>query len=197
MFQIIMSEDRRHPRDDEHELRQLEEILQVSVGDDQRPWYRPGPAKLLDHLYLGDYSDADSLGLLKELGITHVLNCAGAYIEDSQSLNMFLLRGDTGILAYHQFEADDTRHYKISQHFQEAVDFIETARQKGGKVLVYCAKGINRSAAICVAYMMVHRKTSLLDTVRNVKNQRGGTILSNTGFQRQLICYARDIGCLS
>ena len=145
----------------------------------------------------GDYSDADSLGLLKELGITHVLNCAGAYVENSQSVNSYLFGGNTGILAYRQFEADDTRSYQISQHFQEAFEFIEEGRRSGGKVLVYCAKGVNRSVAICTAYLMVHSRTKLLDTVRNVKNQRGGTILSNKGFQRQLITYAKEIGCLA
>ena len=157
-------------------------------------WYSHGPAQLLHHLYLGDYSDANSVGLLKELGITHILNCAGAHTTKDKS-PLFCRAGNNGIIVYRQFEADDSKTYEISQHFEEATQFIDAAKDTGGKVLVYCARGMNRSAAICVAYMMTKRKTKLLETVRNVKNLRG-KILSNTAFQKQLIRYAYMLGCL-
>jgi hypothetical protein len=35
------------------------------------------PTKILDHVYIGSQSNAEQLRLLRRLGITHVLNCAG------------------------------------------------------------------------------------------------------------------------
>jgi hypothetical protein len=35
------------------------------------------PVRLLDHVYMGSQRNADDVELLKRLGITHVLNCAG------------------------------------------------------------------------------------------------------------------------
>lgn len=179
----------------DEELQHLNEILNVNHGSKSRnQWYTSGPAQLLDHLYLGDYSDADSLGMLKELGITHILNCAGCSSNVNQSRHKFLNGGNTGIKAYHQFDADDRLTYQMSQHFKEAIDFIESAREKGGKVLVYCAKGMNRSAAVCVAYVMTYKRQGLFETAREVQRQRG-RILTNKGFQEQLVIYAKQLGC--
>jgi len=35
------------------------------------------PTRLLDNLFIGSQSNAESLKLLRELHVTHVLNCAG------------------------------------------------------------------------------------------------------------------------
>jgi len=62
-------------------------------------------------------------------------------------------------------------------------------------VLVHCALGINRSAAVCVGYMMVDRRLSLLDATRIIKARRR-IVLANKSFQRQLVGFARTRGLL-
>ena len=156
-----------------------------------RNWYSRGPTKLTHHLYLGDYGDADSLGQLEELGITHVLNCAGESLA-SHRRPLFMQFGKTSIVGYREYDAVDDETYDMSQHFQDAIKFISDASESDGKTLVYCRKGMNRSVAVCVAYLMWEQKTSLWDTVNYVAKLRG-KILTNTAFQAQLIRFAQEM----
>ena len=100
-------------------------------------------------------------------------------------------RGDR-IIGYKQFEADDLDSYIMSKHFPEAIEFIENVRTKSGKVLVYCKRGMNRSATICVAYLMAREKMSFLEAVRFVKERRT-RVLTNNSFLRQLAEFAKDL----
>ena len=51
----------------------------------------------------------------------------------------------------------------LHQYFDACGDAIEEAVKSGGKCLVYCKNGRSRSAAVCTAYLMRHRKLSLKD----------------------------------
>ncbi len=156
---------------------------------DQSSPYSQGPTELTEYLYLGDYTDADSLGLLSGLGITHVLNCAGSATTNYSSPYF----GDTSVVSYLELDAEDTANYDLSKHFSDALDYIQKAKDSGGKVLVHCRKGVNRSAAIAIAYLMIEHKKTIWDTVRMVKDLRG-KILTNKNFRLQLILYAREMG---
>ena len=150
-----------------------------------------GATQLTDYLYIGGYNEARNMELLAGLGITHVLNCA-AYRKS--------LRNPypewTGIIGYRQFEASDDDFYDIIQHVPASKSFIDGARSQGGKVFVHCARGINRSGAICIAYMTVDQQQDMMEVVQYVKRRRG-VILSNGSFRRQLIDFARKYGLLS
>ena len=58
-------------------------------------------------------------------------------------------------------------------------------------MLVHCAMGINRSATICAAYIMVEQNLDLLQTVKMIKDKKG-MILANRGFQMGLVKFARE-----
>ncbi|ELT88711.1 hypothetical protein CAPTEDRAFT_118704 [Capitella teleta] len=172
-------------RSDQYHLAQISEILyHHSVN------YPGSPTQILDHVFIGNYKDAENIAKLQSHGITHVLNCA-AFRK--------CLRNpyptDSGITDYEQFEADDCESYSILQHFPRAREFIDRAKHQGGKVLIHCAMGVNRSGAICVAYVMVDQKVTLIDAIRKVKGKRNA-VLCNKGFQRQLIGFARQKGLL-
>jgi len=150
-----------------------------------------GPTSLLDHVYIGSRADAHKVTLLKSLKITHVLDCAGK--TDYSDLNCFEkpdIYKKSGI-NYKQINADDTYGYPMMRHFTEAKAFIDSARQQGGRCLVHCEMGINRSGCICIAYMMVHENITLLSAIRRAKMSRP-TILVNEGFQEQLIRFGDD-----
>lgn len=48
----------------------------------------------------------------------------------------------------------DCHHTDISTYFDDAFEFIEDARRHHGKILVHCRRGISRSAAMVIAYLM-------------------------------------------
>lgn len=150
------------------------------------------PSRLLDHVYIGSQSNAESLRLLRQLRISHVLNCAG-YKGPRPVPNASPYEG-LGI-DYYEFQAEDTDTYDICRHFPEAFRYLDHAKRQGGTVLVHCALGINRSAAVCLGYMMTHSKIPLLRATRILKDKRR-IALANRAFQRQLVRFARSRGLL-
>ena len=66
-----------------------------------------------------------------------------------------------------------------------AVNFIDD-RIKYGGVLVHCWAGVNRSASVAVAYLMMKTQMSLVDAVRAAMNTRG-TVLTNYSFRLLLV----------
>jgi hypothetical protein len=145
-------------------------------------------SQVFEHLYLGAEEDASNIGLLDRLGITHVINCAATYINTGPNFYGSSQK-------YMEFHAEDDDDYNILQHFNAVYDFIEEARQTGGKVLIHCIMGINRSGALTVAYCMVHKNMGPISAARFVQKQRS-MVLSNEGFQQQIIIFARQRGLL-
>ena len=164
---------------------QIQSVLRVQ--DPVPGFSSKGPALITNYLYLGDFGDAASLGLLSELGITHLLNCAG--VASNGGYFRPPLGGGTSPRCYKQLEALDREDYDMLSHFDEACQYIDEARSSRGKVLVYCMRGVNRSAAICVAYLMARDNADLCAAVTEVAFARG-QVLTNPGFQRQLVEFA-------
>ena len=151
---------------------------------------RPSPTKILDYLYIGSYWDANNPQYLQRLGITHVLNCTA----NQSNPDRCPYHADTGILWYEGLPAIDKETYDILQHVDAANTFINKA-MTGGKVLVHCTMGVNRSVVLVACYMIGVLKMTLLHTVKTLKERRG-TVLRNVGFQRQLVTYAKRKGQL-
>ena len=202
---VQITSDSFHLSDDYY-LKQIQEILGTGVIT---PFYyltSSGPACLLDFLFIGGYRDADDIPGLRRNGITHVLNCAAspdrmpphhiaAASLGGSSNKLSPYPAGSSVVAYEQFDADDDESYDILQHFEQARQFVDRAKYTKGRCLVHCAMGINRSGAICAAYIMADQQMKLLDVVRLMK-QRRGTVLCNRGFQRLLVRFARQRGLL-
>eukprot|EP00659_Diplonema_papillatum_P016071 gene16071-24604_t len=120
-----------------------------------------------DWLYVGGYSDACDTQSMAKLGITHVVNAA---TECSVSC---------GAETYH-IKLKDHCQAPIIDCFEGVCDFIEKARSEGGKVLVHCKRGISRSPALILAYLMVARHLSLDVAVVN-RNPANPRKLPSTG----------------
>ena len=148
------------------------------------------PAQLLPHVYIGSQHNAESLRLLRRLGITHVLNCAG-YKGPRKNPDVSPYEGLD--IEYYEFKAEDTDRYDMRQHIPEATSYLNGCLRRGGVCLVHCALGVNRSATICVAYLMQHKQMNLLNAVSLLKRKRP-LVLLNKNFQRQLVIYARTHG---
>ena len=150
--------------------------------------YGKSATRLLDHLYLGGEHEASDLTLLRSLGITHVINCACGYTNTGPDFY-----GQD--FSYMGFDAEDDWNYDIMEHFQPVYDFIEKARLSGGKVLIHCLMGVNRSGVLAIAYCMLHKNMGPISAAKFVKESRK-MVLINNGFQRHLIAFAREKGML-
>ncbi|XP_076599503.1 dual specificity protein phosphatase 13A-like [Chaetodon auriga] len=161
-------------------LQELEEVLHSAPrscrhGDEVWP-----------NLYLGDmFMSHDKLGLW-QLGITHVLNASHGKLCCKGSDDFY---GTT--VKYYGVPANDLPTFDLSPFFYPAAEFIHQALTSGGKVFVHCAVGVSRSAALVLAYLMIHHHLSLLSSARCVQQKRW--IFPNRGFQRQLIDLDRKL----
>ena len=164
-------------------ITRLKEILEAFPN--KGPPYEP--SQLCPHVFIGSQRNADDYGLLRRLGITHVVNmCANRKL----SLHLNPYPRITGIFRYVAFPAEDQSDYLILKHLPEALDFLESCKRNKGRALVHCNLGINRSGAICAAYLMLDQQMPLLKVCELLKKKRS-VVLSNKGFRRQLVKFAR------
>jgi hypothetical protein len=103
-------------------------------------------SRITSYLFVGGYHIATNREILRQNGITHVINCSAAVVE-----NAFI--HDTS-LKYLSLSMVDGRQDDISWFLCEVVQFIMKARAVGGKVLIHCEKGISRSCSYAIAYRM-------------------------------------------
>lgn len=153
-------------------------VLSISY----RPAYdQGGPVEILPFLYLGSAYHASKCEFLANLHITALLNVSRRISESC-----------TTHLHYKWIPVEDSHTADISSHFQEAIDFIDCVREKGGKVLVHCEAGISRSPTICMAYLMKAKQFRLKDAFDYIK-QRRSVVSPNFGFMGQLLQYESEI----
>lgn len=99
-------------------------------------------SRVLPWLYVGSYGAAENVEALRAEGITHAV-CLLDRAPDSLSIipSICLSASDHG-------ESD------LGDLLARALPLIEEARGTGGRVLVFCALGVNRSPALAAAYLL-------------------------------------------
>ena len=113
-------------------------------------------AIILNKLYLGDSDDAENPNVMRDIGITHIVNCCPASLE--------CVFESTGI-KYCQVMVEDDEDQPLHVYFNYTCKFIENAlRDDNAKVLVHCAAGISRSSTIVIAYLMYRNLKRILQT---------------------------------
>uniref|UniRef100_A0A8D0FVU2 Dual specificity protein phosphatase n=1 Tax=Strix occidentalis caurina TaxID=311401 RepID=A0A8D0FVU2_STROC len=138
-------------------------------------WTRAHPTGHVDevwpNLYVGDL----------RMGISHVVNAAaGRFHIDTGPKFYKDLPAD-----YYGVEAEDNPNFDLSIYFYPVARYIRAAlNSPRGKVLVHCAMGISRSAALVLAFLMICEDMSLADAIQTVRSHRG--ICPNSGFLKQL-----------
>lgn len=155
------------------------------------------PSRILDHVYLGNLNHAGNALMLKELGITHVLSIGETALipPNRQSASIFpstamKARTPTNSLWLEQslgnIEVLDIQDIQddgvdpILPHLLTAIEFIESAHAKGGKVLVHCRVGVSRSATLVIAYVMKFLDLSLADAYLMVRARRLNILIQPT-----------------
>ncbi|KAF7493148.2 Dual specificity phosphatase DUPD1 [Sarcoptes scabiei] len=139
--------------------------------------------EVFPNIIVGNAFAALSKSFLKDIGVTHVLNCALNQFLNEVHLNEDYYR-DTNI-RFKGFELDDICSENITRCFEEANNFIDDCLRNGGKILIHCLAGVSRSATITIAYLMMRHAMTLEEAIKEVKQNR--RICPNEGFLRQLV----------
>ncbi|XP_030068498.1 dual specificity protein phosphatase 1 [Microcaecilia unicolor] len=140
-----------------------------------------GPVEILPFLYLGSAYHASRKDMLDALGITALINVS------ANCPNHF-----EGHYRYKSIPVEDSHKADISSWFNEAIDFIDSVKNAGGRVFVHCQAGISRSATICLAYLMRTNQVKLDEAFEFVK-QRRSIISPNFSFMGQLLQFESQV----
>lgn len=132
-------------------------------------------SKLTDFLFIGGAAAAKNKAMLSQAGITHIINCAAsvapaAFPEEFRYMNIRLR---------------DHSSQDIARHFYSIFDFIERARESGGRIFLHCVKGISRSPTMAIAYLMWYKHIGMYKALDFVRQARP-VVDPNAGFIFQL-----------
>lgn len=146
------------------------------------------PCKVTDRIWLGSMWDANDVDWLRRTGITHVINCA----QKNDRFDRVTVQA-VGIRGSIVLDADDAPDYPILSLHSKAVKVYmnQVLAESDTKILIHCMAGVNRSAALVLAYMSDHedlevRRAKFLHIYEHVLKQRP-IILINDSFYEQLV----------
>jgi len=118
------------------------------------------PSKIREFLLIAPLDFVSHRDLLKSIGITHLINCTSRetlYPVEFISMSVPLTVGHPEILV---------------ESLNNIVSFINEAKIRKGKVLVYSDTGTNRSAAVVIAFLMVTKNWTYFESFIFVRNCR-------------------------
>ncbi|KAF3433774.1 hypothetical protein FNV43_RR24877 [Rhamnella rubrinervis] len=133
-------------------------------------------SKVAEHIYLGGDAVAKDREILKQNGITHILNCVGFVCPE-------YFKAD---FAYRTLWLQDSPSEDITSILYDVFDYFEDVREQGGRVFVHCCQGVSRSTSLVIAYLMWREGQSFDDAFQYVKAARG-IADPNMGFACQLL----------
>ena len=151
----------------------------------EQPGALPGLA-----LFIGDIDDAWDVENLKRLNIKAVVTLCPERISRWPYWDLPGMLACAGIeqLLLNAYDAYD---FNIIPVAERAFGFIDSALKHGG-VLVHCYGGVNRSGAVCAAYLAYALSVPLCRAISELRMARG-TVLTNQSFVQQLVHhYARQ-----
>lgn len=149
------------------------------------------PSKILNFLYIGCKNHAKSKSLLKELGISHILNCTPTKNTDPLAgiPNYF---EKEKLFKYKRISIYDNGSDSLIPHFDAAYQFIEESKHFGG-VLVHCRQGVSRSVSFTMAYLMKKNQFTAAEALAYIQLIRP-IAQPNEAFMKQLLIYEADLG---
>ncbi|PON91471.1 Dual specificity phosphatase [Trema orientale] len=133
-------------------------------------------SKVAEHIYLGGDAVARDREILKQNGITHVLNCVGFVCPE-------YFKAD---FVYRTLWLQDSPSEDITSILYDVFDYFEDVREQRGRVFVHCCQGVSRSTSLVIAYLMWREGQSFDDAFQYVKAARG-IADPNMGFACQLL----------
>ncbi|KAI3748684.1 hypothetical protein L6452_11943 [Arctium lappa] len=133
-------------------------------------------SKVADHVFLGGDAVARDKDILKQHGITHILNCVGFVCPEYFKANF----------VYRTLWLQDSPSEDITSILYDVFDYFEDVREQNGAVFVHCCQGVSRSTSLVIAYRMWREGQSFDDAFQYVKAARG-IADPNMGFACQLL----------
>ncbi|XP_073141153.1 protein-tyrosine-phosphatase MKP1-like [Henckelia pumila] len=159
--------------------------IEFEFRKDKLAFFDKECSRILDHVYLGSNAVAKNRAILRQNGITHVLNCVGFVCPE-------YFKNE---LVYMTLWLQDCPSEDITSLLYDVFDYFEDVREQGGRVFVHCCQGVSRSASLVIAYLIWKKGQSFEDAFQHVKAARGVTN-PNVGFACQLLQIEKRVHAL-
>ena len=139
--------------------------------------------EIIDHIFLGSYSNAKDFSELEKNNIKYILNCA------AECDNIFKDK-----IKYLKLEIKDQNDFPINEYFEEGIKFIkESISNNDGNILIHCFQGKSRSTTLLMAYLIKYNNEDTNSAYKILKSKRQLT-MPNLGFMQKLREYEKEIG---
>jgi protein-tyrosine phosphatase len=132
--------------------------------------------KIQHNMWISGYIPSYNKEFLKRNSIKRIVRC----FEDNGEHRFSNIK-------YLVIPATDTVDYKISKHFEDAINFISEGVKYNEAILIHCHAGISRSATIVLVYLMC-LGYPLIDAYKLLQYNRP-FVRPNDGFTKQLIIW--------
>lgn len=142
---------------------------------------------IIDNIYLGDYRAADETSILREHGITHIINCAINLPEQHKDK-----------FDYFSLKLRDNITQSLTEAIKISLDFIKKSQNENQnligegkedvqerKVFIHCRQGVSRSASIVLAYMILEKNMTYKEALEYLVAKRN-VVKPNPFFEEQL-----------
>ena len=135
-----------------------------------------------DFLYISGYKTASTASDLQNMKITNIINCSGDLCENLSF---------SGI-NYLTLNIRDNVSENIECLFFKCINYINEAKEKQGRVLIHCYKGVSRSVSILISYLIYLYKWTYDEAFDFVQSKRS-IANPNIGFYLQLKTFHKRI----
>ena len=136
---------------------------------------------LTDFLYISGYKTASTASDLQNLKITNIINCSGDLCENLSFSGIDYLTLNIG----------DNVSENIECLFFKCINYINEAKEKKGKVLIHCYKGVSRSVSVLISYLIFLNKWTYDEAFDFVQSKRA-IANPNIGFYLQLKTFCSE-----
>lgn len=164
------------------------------------------PSRILQHLYLGSLTHANSFELLKELGIEYIVAVGESltWLDDESGLHRESINPNISVISGFQHapvvklmcvsNVQDDGIDMLTHNLSDILDFIEEAHSSNAKVLVHCRVGVSRSATVCIAEVMRRLDINLIRAYIFVRVRRLNIIIQpNLRFMYELVKWEESL----
>lgn len=158
------------------------------------------PSRILQHLYLGSLTHANSFELLEEFGIEYVVSVGESlqWLDQEEDVKRDVINPNITILSGFRnsvvkklmcvSNVQDDGIDMLTHNLSDILDFIDDVYQSSGKVLVHCRVGVSRSATVCIAEVMRRLEINLIKAYIFVRVRRLNIIIQpNLRFMYELV----------
>ncbi|KAA6397747.1 MAG: hypothetical protein EZS28_006725 [Streblomastix strix] len=142
------------------------------------------------------------VNIIRELQITHVLNCADDFAPGSDGKSLMEYKVPEGVIVHHMdMEDGDEQQINFSESYQFIDDALNGCQKQSPqqssssssssfivhrpRIFVHCFAGVSRSASVVIGYMMEKYHLTLAKAFEITFHQRS-KIFPNAGFLKQL-----------